>query len=182
MSDQQAVSRASPMNRLSPDDASGKEDQEFAALGGGTRLVSRKSPSVPSSPQGSTSPSEMPPIVQQPIITTPTHIETSNSGHSQTSPVMWQSYSQAQSPQAVYEYHAYGMVPEQWQADSGYTQMDPSAMHLDAIPAQYGMYGHANTMAGNHYPAPSPMDSPVHSRGSDPDASWRSLFAQFNQA
>jgi len=194
MADQQT--RSSPVNRLSPEDSSGKEDEEFAALGGGTRLVARKSPSVPSSPQGALPPVDTPMMHHVPMVPSsshepPSHNEAGSSNHSRSSPTVWTSYPQ-QPPAELYEFSPYqnmvSEVQEQWHTDPGYTpaQMDSSAMAMDVMPnVPYGMYGQHLHMPGNGYvQVQSPLDSPVHSRGShtDPDASWRNLFAQFNQA
>ncbi|TCD68404.1 hypothetical protein EIP91_010805 [Steccherinum ochraceum] len=204
---EQQVTRASPVNRLTPDDSSGKDDHEFAALGGGTRLVARRSPSVPSSPQG---PPDLSMQAQVPMVPSmhesPVHIhnglEATHSSQSQSPPTMWQpqqSYQhqpqqpspphvQPPQPADMYSYGVYNVAPEQWQADPGYIPVDPSAMHMDMLPVHYGMYGHVTPMTGGGYapvqPGPSPVDSPIQARGTytDPDASWRSLFAQFNQA
>lgn len=188
MSEQQGI-RASPVNRLSPDDPSAKEDEELAALGGGTRLVSRKSPSVPSSPQGAVPSVEIPPMQPVPMVSpvaqeTPDPNSAGTSSHSQSPTTVW-SYGQQPQPAEMYDFGAYNMAPEQWQADPGYSQMDPGAMHIDVMPMHYGMYGQAPPLSTNGYTQmQSPLDSPVHARNShaDPDASWRSLFAQFNQA
>ncbi|KAH8093725.1 fungal-specific transcription factor domain-containing protein [Cristinia sonorae] len=195
MSDPQ-LPRISPINRLSPED-SGKEDEEFAALGGGTRLVSRKSPSVPSSPQGTSAPE--PPSMHQVAMVPSSMHETSShavsghaqSPHSQSPPTSWQSYPQQHHHQAspdYYDYGSYNMVPEQWQANVGYGHIEPSSAPMETMPMHYNMYGQGAQMEGNGYGAlHSPVEPHVHPRAasvtaSDPDASWRNLFAQFNQA
>ncbi|THH32374.1 hypothetical protein EUX98_g1823 [Antrodiella citrinella] len=207
MADQQT--RLSPVNRLSPEGSGGKEDEEFAALGGGTRLVARKSPSVPSSPQGVVPPVETPLMHHAPMVPSSSHESPPQNGgdnghsqHSQSPPTSWTGYpqhhqsqqpqpqQQQQQPAELYEFSGYHNmvpeIPEQWHDTPGYAHaMDPTAMIMDTMPVHYGMYGHQVPMGGHGYaPVQSPVDSPVHMRGNhaDPDASWRNLFAQFNQA
>ena len=187
MSEQQP-SRSSPVNRLSPDDPSGKEDEEFAALGGGTRLVARKSPSVPSSPQTTAPPVDTPmiqqdiPAAQSTVHESASHNGPSTNNHAQSSSTPW---SYPQQPPELYDFATYNMPPESWQADPGFQHIDPSVMPVDTMTLHYGMYGHVASMSNSSYaPVQSPLDSPTQPRSShsDPDASWRSLFAQFNQA
>ena len=90
-----------------------------------------------------------------------------------------------QQPAELYGFATYNMPPESWQADPGFQHIDPSVMPVDTMTLHYGMYGHVASMSNSSYaPVQSPLDSPTQPRNShsDPDASWRSLFAQFNQA
>ena len=176
----------SPVGGSSPDGTTVKEeDDEFAALGGKTRLVSRKSPSVPSSPQGSlqqtNSPTEMLHHTYQ--VTTPTLGPDPNTPGPMDVGGEWPTYQ----PQETFEF--YPSVQGQWHNEPGYVNVDPSTMaihtHHPSHAATYPPYGQVPQMADPYVPIPSSMDGAFQTRlpaGSDADASWRNLFAQFNQA
>lgn len=194
MSDQH--SPVTPNNRLSPDNISpiSKDDDEFAALDGRTRLVSRKSPSVVNTPSptiaGHTvSPDEtVPPRVYPMTTPTPPMSAVDNmpqaywpsTSHNHTSQHNGQHHQQE-----TYNY-GYPVMTDQWNPEMAYSHMDPSAMAMED-PSVYYNNGYDHTMAtvqpNGYVPARSPVghfSQGVMMPGPEPDASWRSLLAQFN--
>ena len=167
-----------------PDNTNVKEeDDEFAALGGKTRLVSRKSPSVPSSPQGTlgqaSSPTE--------IIHNSYQVTTPSLGPDPTSPMdvsnQWSGY------QTQDTYDFYPAVQNQWHPEPGYVNVDPATMAMHTSPSPhipaYSPYGQVPQMAHPYVPMQASAEGAYQNRvpvAPDPDASWRNLFAQFNQA
>ncbi len=182
--------------RHSEETAIKKEDEELAALGGKTRLISRKSPtfSHPSSPhsssQNSTSPIEQTAPLYMSPETPPSAVETASpslpeaqwngGGYIPQGDVYAYSYPShdmgewQQQPQSQPQHHVQHAHPHM----SMHSPMD-----IGAVPYDNG-YDHAPPMAGHpQYMQPqSPVPPQVHHmHASDPHASWNYLFAQFNQ-
>ncbi|EMD39039.1 hypothetical protein CERSUDRAFT_133798 [Gelatoporia subvermispora B] len=207
LSQHQARASAAMSGHLHMDTTTVKqEDEELAALGGKTRLVSRKSPSLPSSPHGSSSQASSSPrdlVADQSFYPPAGH--TSQIVHAAEppqqhplveEPAQWQGYQQPQGynppPQGSHTYnHQSGATPEyydyqefpptpQWQPHGyNYGSMQQQ-MALDLNGMQYGTYQQQpSAMVGQYVPGHSPLESPLQSHGIDPDASWRNLFAQY---
>jgi len=171
--------RASP--GYSPaEDSNAKDEDELATLGGKTRLVSRKSPSAPSSPHDSFRrqvaaqapvPQAYPPNPYFPDSTGLTVVD--------SPPQQWQGYQPTENP------YAYPALAGQWQPEQGFNDMDPTLMNLDVSSLQYNGYGQVPLMSGSYIPSQLSMDSPVQGRTPasqpDPDVSWHNLYTQFNQ-
>ncbi|PSR73782.1 hypothetical protein PHLCEN_2v10352 [Hermanssonia centrifuga] len=166
--------------RLSPGGSIIKdEDEELAALGGKTRLVPRKSPSLPSSPQDAvqhSTPSPRGSPVQHftpdgvPLIAGPSMPNGVNSTH-------WQTFSQHGDD--IYQNY-YSVSSSQWSPDSEYGQVQSPTMVVGMGPMQYPAYDHMHAPMDSYAPSHSPMETPMQT--ADPHASWQNLFAQFNQA
>ncbi|KAH9946504.1 hypothetical protein B0H21DRAFT_743137 [Amylocystis lapponica] len=191
MSEHHSRSSVPSVPRHSQYDLPSKEDEELAALGGKTRLVSRKSPSTPSSPQGSSSRSGSSPRdvtdQMQPFAGTSPGVESSQmmSPVVETHVEQWAGYAQ---PQDVYGYGQQNVepaMPEHWQHqhEVAYGHMYPS-VNMDVGAVQYQGYAHVPQHMAEAYLHQQPLDSqvPLYGTGVDTDASWRSLYAQFNQA
>lgn len=191
-------SPTSPNSRFSPDTPSVKDDSgdELNTLGGRTRLVSRKSPSAHSSPTpihaNSASPETTSPqqTFQQMPPTSPTSAVDSIPQH-QYWPQPQQHQHQHQPPnlslhQETYNHYGYPLMsPDQWNPEVQYNHMDTSTIAMDDA-AMYYPYeqpmGHVQHQNGGYAPARSPVntfggqDVMIH----EPEASWRSLMAQYN--
>lgn len=164
-----------------------EEDDEFAALGGKTRLVSRKSPPAPSSPQGSVaqanSPSEI--VYNSYQVTTPTIPADPTSPCPMDVSGQWHP---GYPTQDSFEFPYPAAVHEQWHPEMGYVNVDPAAMslHTPHHTTSYPTYSPVQQPMTNGYlPTHPQMDGVYHGKvpvGTDNDASWRNLFAQFNQA
>ncbi|TFK91717.1 hypothetical protein K466DRAFT_541117 [Polyporus arcularius HHB13444] len=184
--------------RHSEETAIKKEDEELAALGGKTRLISRKSPtfSHPSSPHSSSQNSTSPIEQTAPLYMSP---ETPPSAAETASPSLpeaqWNGGGYIpQGDVYAYSYPAHDMG--EWQQPQPQPQPQHhvqhphphmpmhSPMEIGAVPYGNG-YDHAPPMAGHpsQYMQPqSPVPPQVHHmHASDPHASWNYLFAQFNQ-
>ncbi|KAI0716023.1 hypothetical protein C8T65DRAFT_642581 [Cerioporus squamosus] len=188
----QSVSIGSSSNiglpRASAETTIKEEDEELAALGGKTRLVSRKSPtfSHPSSPHSSSQNSTSPIEQTAPSYMSP---ETPPSATETASP----SLPEAQWNGGGYipqgDMYAYSPRPQpqpQPHPQHAHPHMSmQSPLDMGAVPYDNG-YDHAHPMAGHHPQYMHPSQSPVHGQvhhmhASDPHASWNYLFAQFNQ-
>ncbi|GBE86510.1 hypothetical protein SCP_0903890 [Sparassis crispa] len=165
-----------PPTRASPPVT--KEDEEFAALGGKTRLVSRKSPSLPSSPsQAASSPRDYSPRSYAELEHTPppapdsvpqAHIHQAM----MEAPTQWQGYEQP--VQDVYDYPPYQEMHVQWPMYGSYEHMQP-AMVMDPA-AQYSTYQLQDIpMQAAYIPQEmaAPPEAHVHS-------AWSNLFAQYS--
>ncbi|CCM00380.1 uncharacterized protein FIBRA_02410 [Fibroporia radiculosa] len=173
-----------------------KDDEEFAALGGKTRLVSRKSPSLPSPTishgsrsQGSLSPRDLSdqssPQSVVPPASGPLHhpnIEV---------PATWQ-HGYAHSPE-MYGYPSYAPFAssaQYWQPDIGQVGMQQSLdqhdmnqqiMGMDVSAIQHAAYAHVDPMAAQYMGTyTSEGGSPV-GQMQQHDTQWHNLWAQFNQ-
>ncbi|KAI0080188.1 hypothetical protein K474DRAFT_1590474 [Panus rudis PR-1116 ss-1] len=162
--------------RFSPESTSGREDDddELTKLGGKTRLVSRKSPSSPTAHAGPSSPIiSTPSPPSQPMM----HPLPQENGLQE----LWSSYAPTQE---AYQYPSYASMPEQWQAENVYhSYPDPSTMVMDHSFAASGHGQQLPMMNSYHEGQPLQMNSlsPVMPMtGSEPEASWRNLFAQLN--
>ncbi|KAI0793976.1 hypothetical protein C8Q74DRAFT_1194559 [Fomes fomentarius] len=173
-----------------------EEDEELAALGGKTRLVSRKSPtySQPSSPQGSSQPSISPVDQIAPAYTSPS---TPPSAADTISPVLPETthWNGAYIPPAdmyAYPYPSDGMGGWQQQAHphQAHVPMQTEDVAVEMSGVSYHGYEHAHPMPSSqpyHQQfVPSHPQSPIqgqvhHMHSTDPHASWNYLFAQFNQ-
>ncbi|KAI0788807.1 fungal-specific transcription factor domain-containing protein [Abortiporus biennis] len=163
------------------------EDDELATLGGRTRLVPRKSPSAPSSPQAMFSNSD--PNHSNHSYDPGMSYQANNDNIPFISPVVtqqpqsvmsqhWQQ--QSYSPE-TFDYYPAPSSLNHWQHEQDFVgDHDNSGM----TGIQYPLYGHVPSMMNRPFSSheQQPLDSPVQNRATDPDASWRSLFAQFNQA
>ncbi|KAI0343138.1 hypothetical protein BDW22DRAFT_1329008 [Trametopsis cervina] len=158
-----------------------EEDEELAALGGKTRLVARKSPSLPSSPHdsqasnGTPSPSDSP--VQRFTVDSPQIVrDRAMHAHNAAESNQWQVYAQF-SGNGYGTYYPPVTANQQWNAETDYSQGQP-ASHSPTIlmnPTPFGPGEHFPTVShGNPY-HPS-MDSQVPA---DVNASWQTLYAQF---
>ena len=179
-----------------------EEDDELAALGGKTRLISRRSPgsnSQPSSPQPSSTHSMSP--IDQPTTGSYMSPETPPSVGEPTSPVQTENTQWDSGYVAAADMYGYAYPPQDmngWQHpqpqaqpqvphDHPHLQMQNMPMHME--PVQYAQgyehLAHSQAMAGHshQYMPQSPVQiSPQgHVQSSDPHASWNFLFAQFNQ-
>ncbi|KZT09905.1 uncharacterized protein LAESUDRAFT_722057 [Laetiporus sulphureus 93-53] len=177
-----------------------KEDEELTALGGKTRLVSRKSPSAPSSPSGSNSQGGSSPrdaSDQSPVqsVAPPVPEPMQSIQHGIMDPPQpWQTYNQ--SPTAVngfgYNgslYQPYAELHGMWQSpfdqsmiphSNGHHPMVQQPMGLDVSAIQNGAYMNMDPTAAS-YGYMSGGGSP-DGQMQQPDASWQNLWAQFNQA
>lgn len=171
-------------SRLSPGGSTIKqEDEELAALGGKTRLVARKSNSQPSSPQDSVhqntpSPKGSPgqhytpdgiPLIPAPVVQHTNGID--------TSATHWQTFQQ---PTGDVYYSNYPVQSGQWSPESEYGSMHSPTIPMSMGAMQYPAYESMQPMGNSYAPTHSPMET--HMQVADPNASWQSLFAQFNQA
>ncbi|KAI0091797.1 hypothetical protein BDY19DRAFT_885596 [Irpex rosettiformis] len=158
-----------------------EEDDELAALGGGTRLVPRKSPSLPSSPHDSNSngtPSPKSSPVQRYSIDHghPGHDTAVNVHGTADLSQNWQVYPQLQETGYVPYYPA--ASSSQWSPETEYIQSvnhSPTVMMNPASFHAYEQYpiSHASYMASN-----SPLEP--HGPG-DVNSAWQSLYAQYEQ-
>ncbi|KAI0741469.1 hypothetical protein C8Q80DRAFT_1109932 [Daedaleopsis nitida] len=184
-----------------------EEDEEFAALGGKTRLVSRKSPahSQPSSPQDEPEQSMSPVEHNAPSYMSP---ESPPSAVETTSPIIsentsWDTGYMAPTEMYGYPYPTHDM--NEWQPQpqpQPPSPPQPPAQHAHGAMQMQGMsvdmgeavqyvngYAHEQPIPGHHHhhhPQYMHPHSPVHGQvhhmqSPDPHASWNYLFAQFNQ-
>lgn len=119
---QQRRNQSPIASRRNGDSSIKEEDEELAALGGKTRLVSRKSPSTPSSPQGVTRNSSSPPrelYSQQQAYATPSPPQ----GLEAISPVTPDTATSDH--QHHHHWNSYGQMPEVY--DYGYPQAAATA-------------------------------------------------------
>ena len=164
--------------RMSPGGTVKKEDEELAALGGKTRLVPRKSPSLPSSPQDHThqhtpSPKGSPlQFASGPQLTTISPIIQNGNGIDHTSG--WQ---QPYAPHTshTYDYGHYPVQEEQWNT---YSQIHSPTGPMQQI--QYATYEPMQPMQSPFIPTHPAVEVPMQL--TDPNASWQSLYAQYNPA
>ena len=174
-----------------------EEDEELAALGGKTRLVSRKSPSTPASPQNdfhqhTPSPKGSPlnPFTGDvPLAAvSPTSPTSANSISSHSNGIdqmgAWphipyqQQQHQQQHPDAMPWSSSYPVQPGQWAPPPNqYVQMHSPVVPVGQ-PMQYPPYEAMEAMS-SPYVAHSPMEAPLQM--ADLNASWNSLFAQYQQ-
>lgn len=151
-----------------------QEDDELETLQGGkTWLISRKSPSAPSSPMES---SRHRRPTHEAIPETQafgSYVAESSSRVPVIASQQWPAYSPTDEP---YEFN-YPMFSGAWQPDQSF-----SDGNLESL--QYHPYNQV-PFVGSSYLSLSSMDSPVQGKTppsqADPDASWRNLCAQFNQ-
>lgn len=193
--------RESP-SRMSPSDGVVKEeDDELAALGGKTRLVPRKSPSLPSSPQeivgthNSPSPHGSPAqpysVDTSPTISLAHDVHGLRNGSVHSLP-QWQSFQQphqqqhhmSQSPHSPHvptgDYANYYAQMPPWSPEVDYGPMQPQSMVMSPTNMTYMPYDQlAPPMQQHGYlPSQSPVDT--HSGVQpDPHASWQNLYAQY---
>ena len=154
------------------------EVDELSALGGMTRLVSRRTSSAPSTPSYAGS-SPSPPLVSPPQISAHPTIfhpvaETSMS---------WQDYNHVQH---FGDFSSYSVVPGPPQNDItlSYTGQDSQhAMTLDVMPEYYGYGFHdVPSLRGGLVPLQAAMQSPGEvTPAPDLNASWQNLVAQYKQ-
>ncbi|KDQ61627.1 hypothetical protein JAAARDRAFT_31102 [Jaapia argillacea MUCL 33604] len=169
-------SNASPTtNRLSPGAVSVKdENDEWATLGGKSRLVSRKSTHAPISPSTDTLydfHSRSPTSAGSPASTEPTPPPTF-----QQIPMPWQGYSTGEAE----PYPSYTMPSAPWQ-DPAVGMLVPPNMAIDMPPPQsFPTYEPILFPKGAFVPQLiSPVGAPLES-GADVTESWRTFLAQFN--
>ncbi|KAJ8522699.1 hypothetical protein ONZ45_g709 [Pleurotus djamor] len=167
-----------------------KEGDEISALRGGTRLVTRRTSSTPSSPTNTASPSSVPasppplvgdlspPFQQPPMLP--------------TSP--WTSYNQLQGFGAAFNntnngaYSLSPNPPHQHPIDMGYsyTRSPAQSMAFDATPEYYAsMSGYSDPSASNrmnYWPQQPQMmqqAGEMYTSHADLNASWHNLMDQF---
>ncbi|TBU30737.1 hypothetical protein BD311DRAFT_754294 [Dichomitus squalens] len=176
-----------------------EEDDELAALGGKTRLISRKSPgsnSQPSSPQPSSGQSMSP--VDQSAVPPYMSPETPPSAPDTASPIQhdntqWNSgYIAAADmygyPYAPHEINEWQQPQPQPQIHHGHSHVQMHNMAVNMEQVQYAdgyeqPMAHAPAMVGHphQYMSQSPVQMHPHTHSSDPHGAWNYLFAQFNQ-
>lgn len=156
-----------------------EEDEELAALGGKTRLVPRKSPSLPSSPHDSRStPSPKDSPVQR---YRPDHIQLVHDqavhGPTEHQSNHWPLYSQP--VENGYNQYYQAGTSSQWTPDNGYPQSaQRQSPTLMMTPVQYSPYEQFPPMSAHqsYIPSHSPMEPQMQT---DVNASWQSLYAQY---
>ncbi|KAI0349656.1 hypothetical protein OH77DRAFT_1499462 [Trametes cingulata] len=168
-----------------------EEDEELAALGGKTRLVSRKSPSYsnPASPQDSTRQSASPIEQSMPYAhaESPPAMPDSPAPHTVADAAQWNGGYVPPSAE-MYDYPYQEMAQWQQHTSNGHMQIQGVAMDMHPMPMQYSGYeqiGPTHPAMVAHPQQYMPPHSPVHGHhipaSTDPHASWNYLFAQFNQ-
>ncbi|KAI1796561.1 fungal-specific transcription factor domain-containing protein [Ganoderma leucocontextum] len=177
-----------------------EEDDELAALGGKTRLISRRSPgsnSQPSSPQQSSTHSMSP--IEQSAAASHMSPETPPSAPEPTSPIQAENTQWNSGYVAAADMYGYAYPPQEmngWQHpqpqpqphvqhDHPYLQMQSMGMNMEPVQYVHGYehLGHTQAMASHshQYMSQSQVHPEGHVHTSDPHASWNVLFAQFNQ-
>ncbi|KAK0202815.1 fungal-specific transcription factor domain-containing protein [Desarmillaria ectypa] len=163
-----------------------EEVDEFAALGGATRLVSRRTSSLPSSPssQAGSSPASQPASPPGPV--SPITQEPQGGYQSmQESVNQWQTYTpQPQQEYQLAEYPLYPHMPLQSESAMAYNiPQNQHGMTLDVMPEYYGYsngnganvrigYGQYTMQHPGEYSAPPDHDLQV---------SWSNFMAQYKQ-
>jgi hypothetical protein len=168
-------SNTTPANtRYTPPDSIVKEeDEELAALGGKTRLVPRKSPSLPASPQATRHPSHTPSPQSSPV--QGYHAEHASPVHEHNGSMLnWnaQHHPLEQSPYPSY----YSTSPGQWSQDHHYAPLQSPSMMLPQQTVQFAPYEQMSPVVGSYISTHSPIDSQING---DPQASWHSFYAQY---
>lgn len=174
-----------------PDSLVKEEDEELAALGGKTRLVPRKSPSLPASPQdltrvqGTPSPHSSP--VQSfhaehpsPVHPSPVH---ERNGHGNHGMLGWQAQAHS-SPldQDTYpNYYTHSSSHNSWSSQEPHyqpvqQQSQPSSMMMPSQSVPYSPYDQLSPVSAPYMATHSPT---VDTHMSDPQASWQSFYAQY---
>lgn len=155
-----------------------EEDDELTALGGGTRLVPRKSPSVPASPDSARlhetpSPHNSP---VQPYL--------GDHGHGSHGPNVngqggggspmghWHPYQPH--PEDPYANYYSTAASSQWSPETQYAHIQTSMMASASI--QYPPYEQLSPVGGPYVPSHSPVETQIHG---DPQASWHSFYAPY---
>ena len=160
-----------------PDTTVKEEDEELAALGGKTRLVSRRSPSTPNSPQDSLHLHHTPSPHNSPVQYTVEHVspvhDRVNGTYGMNGMAPWQGYQQQPVEESYPGYFSStsGSVPGHY---TQYGQV-PSPHMVIASGSQYSPYEQMSPVAG-YLPTHSPVDTQVLP---DPQASWQNLYAQY---
>ncbi|KAI0331503.1 hypothetical protein GY45DRAFT_1345320 [Cubamyces sp. BRFM 1775] len=155
-----------------------EEDEELAALGGKTRLVSRKSPSAysnPSSPQESSQQSASPieqAVGYMPTETTPPPQASSSTSSTAAAAASMMATETPESPESV---HGTLVDGAQW-SNGGYV----SGHHTAAATAEAEMYdyGYSDMAQWQHATAPSPTNGHMHMQGMTLD--MHALPVQYN--
>ena len=181
---------ASSNTRFTPPDSLVKEeDEELAALGGKTRLVPRKSPSLPASPQdhtrvqGTPSPHSSP--VQayptehsSPVHHSPVHERNGHGNHGMLAG--WQAHHPLD--QDTYpNYYTQSSNHNTWPTHDPHYQpvQQPAQSSTMMMPSQsvpYSPYDQLSPVNPPYMPTHSPT---VDTHMSDPQASWQSFYAQY---
>lgn len=165
--------------RSSPARVVKEEDEELAALGGKTRLVARKSPSLPSSPEDSLqshstpspkgSPTQHYPAEHPQMISDhPSHNAVGQSGS-------WPLY--AQPLDNGYGAYYTTSAPGQWSPQTEYPQSQGNSPSTMITPApSYNPYEQFPPMGHSFISSQSNVEAPTQA---DVHASWQSLYAQY---
>jgi hypothetical protein len=157
------------------------EDEGLAALGGKTRLVSRKLPSLPSSPNdssnGTPSPKSSPvqrySIDQGHVTLEPTSIHI----HGVTDQTNQWQYTQAQEG-GYGPYYPSASSNHSWSSEAEYPRPPSHSPSLIMHPAPFQSYEQFPSIGHPYMPSHSPLDSHMPP---DVNASWQSLYAQYDQ-
>ncbi|PCH44393.1 hypothetical protein WOLCODRAFT_138977 [Wolfiporia cocos MD-104 SS10] len=197
----------SPIPRNPAPTISVKEDDEFAALGGKTRLVSRRSPSLaspslasPSSShashsQGGSSPREYDmspsqmagPSFSQPQQNVPQMQEpmvdvVPQWNYGQTVDYNYQQYPHYANSTSYWQQSAamHGSMMDH-EMSAHQQAMRPQPMGLDVTAIQNAEYAHVDPMSGHYVPAYMPGGGSPEALMPPPDMHWYNLMGQFNQ-
>jgi len=164
----------------SPGDTIKEEDEELAALGGKTRLVPRKSPSLPSSPNDSQQSNSTPSPKNSPVQRFNEHAQMVHEQtlrmHASTEQSNdWHLYAQQQENGYGSYYPPAPSGHGQWSPDTEYSQVQHSPTVM-MTPVSYGSYEQFPPVSQPYIPSHSPLEPPMHN---DVNASWQSLYAQY---
>lgn len=170
------ISGLGPSRMTPPDPIIKEEEEELAALGGKPRLVSRRSPSAPNSPQDSlhlhhtpsphSSPVQPYPVEHMSPVQERNGVAPNGVGH-------WHGYHE-QSVEGVYS-GQYASNGGGWPPASPYGQLHPQTMQVSPA-VQYSPFEQLSPVAGTYFQAHSPIDTQIQA---DPQASWQSFYAQY---
>ena len=164
--------------RSSPGVIKEEEDPEFAALRGKTRLVSRKSPSLPSSPHDSNSngtPSpKSSPVQGYSIDHGHINHEPANIHGTSELPHNWPLYTQT--PENGYGSYYPAGSSGQWSPETEYPQHPMRSPSIMMNPASFHPYEQFPISQTPYMPTHSPLET--HGPG-DVSSAWQSLYAQY---
>ncbi|EKM50386.1 uncharacterized protein PHACADRAFT_263665 [Phanerochaete carnosa HHB-10118-sp] len=169
-----AVNGPGPSRMTPPDSIVKEEDEELAALGGKTRLVPRRSPSTPNSPQDSLHLHHTPSPHSSPVQPYPAeHVPSAHDRHGMNGMAHWH-YQQQPVEETYPNYFSTtsGTASGHWPSDTQYGQLHSPHMTV-ASGVQYSPYEQMSPVAGAYH---SPVDTQAQA---DPQASWQSFYAQY---
>ncbi len=171
-----------PSLRSSPGAIKEEDDAELAALRGKTRLVSRKSPSLPSSPHDSNSNGTPSPK------SSPVQRYSMDHGHLTHDTIMihgtpdhsnnWQVYSQPQENGYGPYYATASTSQTQWSPESEYPTQPNHSPNLLMNPASFHAYEQFPMNQPSYIPSRSPLEPTVPP---DVSSAWQSFIAQYDQ-